>query len=223
MPLCPELSTPFRVDAIISIININNDRDGTGCALVTVFGNQHLLGSLLGLPGSCRVLSPRLEWLRSWPLSLSVRWSVYGRSPLQPVLLAHTGSCSESREAGRLRAGFPSGQGWGGGAQAGGRAEGGGGVAEGKTSHCNPMTLPTWGWGRWPRRALGVLAARPAGNNSLRIIRVFTRHENSCFPPSRPPPAPTSPLLLPPPHHLHLSQSETLSQKILARGTESFA
>lgn len=36
-PLCPELSTPFRVDAIISIININNNGDVTGCALVTRF------------------------------------------------------------------------------------------------------------------------------------------------------------------------------------------
>lgn len=36
-PLCPELSTPFRVDAIISIININNNGDVTGCTLVTRF------------------------------------------------------------------------------------------------------------------------------------------------------------------------------------------
>lgn len=127
------------------------------------------------------------------------------------VLLAHTGSGSESREARRLRAGFPSGQGWGGGARAGGRAEGGGGVAEGKTSHCNPMTLPTWGWGRWPRRALRVLAARPAGNNSLRIIRVFTRHENSCF--RLPPPPPRKPPPLPPPHHLRPSRVKLCLKK----------
>ena len=57
LPLCPELSTPFRVDAIISIININNNGDVTGCALVTMFQEPappSLSGGtgcvLLGLP-----------------------------------------------------------------------------------------------------------------------------------------------------------------------------
>lgn len=96
--------------------------------------------------------------------------------------------------------------------RAGGQAEGGGGVAEGKTSHCNAVTLPAWGWGLWPGRALRVLAARPAGNNSLRIIRVFTRHENSCFR-HRPPPHHVSPLPIPPPHHLRPSQVKLCLKK----------
>lgn len=194
-PLCPELSTPFRVDAIISIININNNGDVTGCTLVTRFQEP---------------APPSLSWA-GWVLLDLLCWS--GTAAGLPfgsvcpgvclllvtsaarVLLAPADSRSESREARRLRAGFPSGQGWGGGA---GGPEGGGrrGRREGKTSHCNPMTLPAWGRGRWPRRALRVLAARPAGNNSLRIIRVFTRHENSCFrlpPPRKPPPLPPRP------------------------------
>lgn len=152
------------------------------------------------------------------PPGLSVRWSVARHvcsagPPSSPWLLAlkaeKLAGCERVFQVGR------------GGEEGCGRARGGRrGRRGGKTSHCNPMTLPTWGWGRWPPRALRVLAARPAGNNSLRIIRVFTRHENSCFGLPPPDPSPLPRPSSPPPPPL---ASETLSTKILARGTESFA
>lgn len=153
---------------------------------------------LVGPPASGRVLRARAEPSWASPPGLSVRWSVARHvcsagPPSSLWLLAlkaeKLAGCERVFQVGR---GGEEGRG-----RAGGRARGGRrGRRGGKTSHCNPMTLPTWGWGRWPPRALRVLAARPAGNNSLRIIRVFTRHENSCFGlPPTPTQAPSSSLL----------------------------
>lgn len=88
---------------------------------------------LLGPPAACRVLCARAAGASSRQPSGSVSVVVCGPSRLQRGSSQLTlAPGSESREARRLRAGFPSGQGWGGGVRAGGPAAGGGGVAEGR-------------------------------------------------------------------------------------------
>lgn len=125
MPLCSEFSLPFLIDAIIRITVLSTLIIVESEPVVHCIGHvfqDHILvffWDCLGPDGPClgagNCLAPTL-WVCQfgglWPVTSAAR-----------VLPAQTGSCSESREARRLQAGFPSGQGWGGGARAGPRRE----------------------------------------------------------------------------------------------------